>query len=429
MDLLNKMREEWDQRAKEDAYYYAAFSRRRQSDEEFYSTASETVSTLETELTRLSEGSANSRSALEIGCGPGRLMRALSHHFGSIQGVDISPQMIAIARNALVNISHASVHVTPHSDLSMIENDTLDFIYSYTVFQHIPSREIVLNYLHESRRVLKPGGIMCCQLRGTPPLATELGRETDTWTGCYFDLASIVAFSLAHDFQLVAISGANTQYMWTTWRKPYISSQGGDLSGLRLTAVTASKDGSNRVPQLGPDACISLWVAGVPEGLHLANSEVVVNGFTCQGCYLSPWTRTGGAQLNAYLPQNTPLGLNTVELRGLGRRVPEVQTIDVFQTEFRPVLKTVTDAICIGSKYLIETGGVKVTLQGIEECQNVSFRIDGRATQIVQIELKDKTSLEYEYSFYLPRPSARGKVELEVLIGIERLQSVTLTVA
>ena len=45
--------------------------------------------------------------ALEIGCGPGRLMRPMSRHFVEIHGVDVSDEMIALAKEKLRDIPNA----------------------------------------------------------------------------------------------------------------------------------------------------------------------------------------------------------------------------------------------------------------------------------------------------------------------------------
>ena len=68
------------------------------------------------------------------------------------------------------------------------------------MFQHIPSRDVVFQYLTEARRVLKPGGILWCQLNGLPPQAA---RYT-TWEGVRISAAEISEFARAHDFQLLA---------------------------------------------------------------------------------------------------------------------------------------------------------------------------------------------------------------------------------
>ena len=96
MNVIERMRRDWDRRAREDAYFYAGFARRKQSDAEFFASAADTVRTLEGELARLRTNGP--WSALEIGCGPGRLMGAMSGHFSRIDGVDISEAMVALAR-------------------------------------------------------------------------------------------------------------------------------------------------------------------------------------------------------------------------------------------------------------------------------------------------------------------------------------------
>ena len=173
--VLERMRADWNERAGEDANYYVAFGRREQDDEEFFSTASDIVQGLEWDLKRVRGRDA----ALEIGCGPGRLMRPLSRHFGEIHGVDVSDEMIRLARERLRHTPNAHPHHSSGSDLAMFPDEKFDFVYSYAVFQHIPSREVVFNYLREARRVLKTGGILRCQMNGLPPHA----KQYDTWSG------------------------------------------------------------------------------------------------------------------------------------------------------------------------------------------------------------------------------------------------------
>ena len=123
----------------------------------------------ETELKRFPKD-ANRRAwrALEIGCGPGRLMKPLSRHFGEIHGVDVSDEMIRLARERLADIPHAHVHATNGASLAQFADESFDFVYSYAVFQHIPSRDVVLEYMREIRRVLKPGGFFRGQFNGLP---------------------------------------------------------------------------------------------------------------------------------------------------------------------------------------------------------------------------------------------------------------------
>ena len=78
-EVSGRMRDDWNARAREDAGYYVAFGRREQSDADFYATATEVINSLESELRRVPPAQRSSWKALEIGCGPGRLMRPMSH--------------------------------------------------------------------------------------------------------------------------------------------------------------------------------------------------------------------------------------------------------------------------------------------------------------------------------------------------------------
>src|SRR5437870_5525303 len=156
-DLSQRMRADWNERAREDAFYYVAFARKGQDDDEFFATATEVVRGLDDEMKRLPPGPKESRRALEIGCGPGRLMRPMSWNFGEIHGVDVSDEMIRLAGVNLTNVPNAFPRATDGTDLACYEDEFFDFVYSYAVFQHIPSRDVVFSYLAEARRALKPG--------------------------------------------------------------------------------------------------------------------------------------------------------------------------------------------------------------------------------------------------------------------------------
>jgi len=162
-------------RAGKDAYYYVAFGRREQDDEEFFSTAQEIIKGFEWDLKRVRGRDA----ALEIGCGPGRLMRPLAKQLsrdprGRRLGRDGAARARASARHA-----NAFPHHGTGSDLAMFADEKFDFVYSFAVFQHIP----------KPRRV--------CQLPAGGTSRTETGRcaalpierssaeceQYDTWNG------------------------------------------------------------------------------------------------------------------------------------------------------------------------------------------------------------------------------------------------------
>ncbi len=154
-EVSAQMREDWNARAREDAGYYVAFGRRDPDDAEFFATATEVINGLEWELRRVPLEKRGDWRALEIGCGPGRLMRPMSRHFVEIHGVDVSDEMIALAKEKLRDIPNAFPHVSNGSSLAEFADESFDFVYSYAVFQHIPSRDVVFEYLRETHRVMK----------------------------------------------------------------------------------------------------------------------------------------------------------------------------------------------------------------------------------------------------------------------------------
>src|SRR5216684_6095989 len=125
-DVSSRMRADWNQRAREDAHYYVAFGSRDQDEASFLATGRAVVGALEAELRRLTERGR----ALEIGCGPGRLMKPMSRHFDEIHGVDVSDEMIAMARERLRDNPNAHVETTDGASLSQFVDDSFDFVYS-----------------------------------------------------------------------------------------------------------------------------------------------------------------------------------------------------------------------------------------------------------------------------------------------------------
>lgn len=92
---------------------------------------------------------------LEIGCGIGRITRHVAAHCAELHGIDISEEMIRKAGVNLREFQNVRLHVGNGFSLPFPDK-TFDFLYSCRVFQHIP-KNIVLNYLKEAFRVLKPG--------------------------------------------------------------------------------------------------------------------------------------------------------------------------------------------------------------------------------------------------------------------------------
>jgi len=417
-NVVERMRADWNARAVEDANYYVAFGRREQDDGEFQDTAHEVVHGLEWEMRRLpAAATARSRRALEIGCGPGRLLRPMSAHFGEIHGVDISDEMAARARQRLAHIPHAHAHVARNSNLEMFADESFDFVYSYAVFQHIPSREVVLGYLRETWRVLKPGGYMRCQINGLP----EAAARYDTWSGVRISAIELETFCRDNDFQMLSLEGTQTQYMWTTLRKRergwYGTARKPDAPVV-IRRITNAQNSEPVAPARGRFAALSLWVENLPEECDLLNFEVHVGGARAKLTYIGPREYDGMAQVNLRLPIDVGTGLQVVSLQWKGEEIgPAAKVRIVPQPALVPRVLSLSDGINLMSGPRIETRSVKLTLEEVTEPDQFSASVDGIPVLDIDFFCTDPLPPRFEVNFKLPEETGVGGHSLEMRLG------------
>lgn len=119
---------------------------------------------------------------LEMGCGVARIGKLLAPHCKKWIGVDISENMLDVAKERLSDLDNAEFHALARNDLSCIPDDSVDKAYSVAVFCHL-DKEDLFNYLRELHRVLKPSGTLYVE---TWNLAHAIGwkrwqYEADNW--------------------------------------------------------------------------------------------------------------------------------------------------------------------------------------------------------------------------------------------------------
>jgi len=119
-------------------------------------------------------------TAVEIGCGVGRMLPAASRRFGSVIGTDVSPRAIAKGQElhpaASFGKGSVALSATNGSDLTGIASGSVDFVWSFAALPHMPTR-VFASYLCEIRRVLRTGG--CARLQVFVGLQ-ESPAESDT---------------------------------------------------------------------------------------------------------------------------------------------------------------------------------------------------------------------------------------------------------
>jgi ubiquinone/menaquinone biosynthesis C-methylase UbiE len=212
-EQLQKMREDWDQRARENARHYVNTANTAWTDEEFFASGERTVAEeILTDMGNICQGKTpGEMRVLEIGCGAGRVTRALAKLFGEVHAVDVSGEMVRLASEALRDFPKAFVYQNNGKDLSVVPNLQFDFAFSSIVFQHIPSREIIENYVGEVQRLLRPGGLFKFQVQGDSTLET---KPDDTWLGAPFSERQAVDMAFRCGFDPRYRHGAGEQYFW-----------------------------------------------------------------------------------------------------------------------------------------------------------------------------------------------------------------------
>jgi SAM-dependent methyltransferase len=226
---LERMRRDWDQRARENARYYVATGQERWSDEEFYKSGQSTVQEeILNDLVNVCQGmDPKDMRVLEIGCGAGRVTRALAGFFGQVYAVDISRQMVRQARRAVEGFPNVRVFRNNGMDLGAVREHwwnrfglgaklQIDFAFSCIVFQHIPSREIIESYAREVCRLLRPGALFKFQVQGSSLVEPE---PDDTWVGVPFSERDAREMAQRCGFELRYQRGAGSQYYWLWYFK------------------------------------------------------------------------------------------------------------------------------------------------------------------------------------------------------------------
>jgi cyclopropane fatty-acyl-phospholipid synthase-like methyltransferase len=210
---LEKMREDWDRRARENARHYVNTANTQWTDQEFFASGEQTVAEeILTDMGNICQGKAPAdMRVLEIGCGAGRVTRALAKIFGEVHAVDVSGEMIRQATEALRGYPNACVYQNNGQDLTVVPEREFDFAFSSIVFQHIPSREIIENYVKEVHRLLRPGALFKFQVQGDSTLQTQ---PDDTWLGVPFSERQAVDMAYRCGFDPRYRHGAGGQYFW-----------------------------------------------------------------------------------------------------------------------------------------------------------------------------------------------------------------------
>ena len=166
------MREFWDARSREDAYFFVddTLAYGDPNVERFWRGGEQVVDTL-SDMLGFAVGAEE--DVVDLGCGLGRLTRVLAARARHVDAFDVSGEMLRRAQELNPQLGNVDWHHGDGLSLRPLGDDSVDGVFSWVVFQHIPDPEITLGYIREMARVLRPGGWAAFGISDDPSIHAE----------------------------------------------------------------------------------------------------------------------------------------------------------------------------------------------------------------------------------------------------------------
>jgi SAM-dependent methyltransferase len=171
---MSEMKEFWDARATENAMFYVD-NRLDYTDVDAERFWAEGASDLENLLDDLGVVITRRQVVVDLGCGIGRMSRPLAEKAMHVIALDVSEKMLEQGRASNAHIGNISWLSGDGTNLTGVEDESVDGVFSFVVLQHVPTREIVLGYVREMGRALRPGGWCAFQVSNDPSVHQPRG--------------------------------------------------------------------------------------------------------------------------------------------------------------------------------------------------------------------------------------------------------------
>jgi SAM-dependent methyltransferase len=163
---------EWERFAQEDARHYICTDIPKDDPDAFWRSGEKIVG--QQFLPLATRYKIHPGTAVEIGCGIGRLTIPVARHFDKVIGFDISSGMVEqasanAAARGVTNASFCKVEA-PQGLAQQVPGiaGNVDFLYSFLVFQHIDDSRVIEAYMKSISTLLAPGGIAYVQFDSRP---------------------------------------------------------------------------------------------------------------------------------------------------------------------------------------------------------------------------------------------------------------------
>jgi SAM-dependent methyltransferase len=225
----------WDRRADENPWFFISneLDYSAPDQEKFWASGEHDVDVL---LGALDAEVDPSDEVVEIGCGAGRMTRALAGRAAKVTALDVSPRMLEIAREQNAGLENVAWRLGDGSSLAGIPDGSADICLSHIVLQHIPDPEVTLGYVREMGRVLRPGGFALFQVSNAPDVHRPpfegprrrlsalrgrwpRGQRSPAWVGSAVDLGDLRAAAADGGLEVERVVGEGTQFCFVRARR------------------------------------------------------------------------------------------------------------------------------------------------------------------------------------------------------------------
>ncbi len=387
-------------------------------DERFFAIATEVVNGLESDLRRARPEERGKWRALEVGCGSGRLMRAMSRHFSELDGAEASSEMVSLAQDYLRDLPNTRVVQAESGQLAPFEPHTYDFVYALD-----PS----LAALRHIRRVLKAGGY--CWIR----------FEAMTYDSPLPTRVDLLEFAQSEDFQVLALENVGGHGLWTAWRKQprgwhaslqeqnlqeqseKMAADGATKFPAVIRRITNASSSEPVAPCRGRFASISIRAEHLPTDAGLHHLRVTVGDSFATVTYIGPPDHSGYQQIRADLPELEATGLLPVQLLWLESPISAPWTLRVI-----PPGPSVPRLVALSTR--VTAHSLKLTAEEIGRPDEMEVLVGGLPVQELGYTCTDRRARRFEIAVEIPAGIAPGKYALELRIGRRKVPAVEIEV-
>jgi ubiquinone/menaquinone biosynthesis C-methylase UbiE len=250
LNLAEKMRRDWDDRARKNAFHYIASWRKEWDPASFLASGEEDYGRFVSPVLERCGIPTTGRVMVELGCGAGRMTANFARRYDRVLALDLSSEMLQRAREIHSQTENILWLRVGGADLTCLASESADFLFSYLVLQHLPGEELVFSYIREMLRVLRLGGAFLFQFNGShKPTMNLRGRLAWGMVDALW-LAQLLSLSR----KTASLLGLDPAAAGRSWR-------GAAISASRIAALVLANGGEVRgMPGEGTPIA---WCCGV----------------------------------------------------------------------------------------------------------------------------------------------------------------------